>query len=118
MVTDMRVSLWAGKGWELTDVDSRMVYLGCMWGFDQDARISEYTPPGLGQQDHCVRLRDLEFEYEDETGARNSTSKNDSFTGLRRCADKVQGCWVRTSTHKTGTAVKQKFIGRRGIVEA
>ena len=117
MLTGMRKDLWADRSWGAGDIDSRMVYLGCMWGFDQDARVSEYTAPAAGHQDHCVRLADLQFECMNEEGALTSTSSADSFGGLSRGSGEVQGCWVRTSTHKTGTVVKQKFIGRRALLE-
>ena len=117
MLTDMRGSLWADRSWGAGDIDARMVYLGCMWGFDQDARVSEYTAPAPGQQDHCVRLTDLLFEFMDKDGACVSTSSADSFYGLKGDSGEVQGCWVRASTHKTGTIVKQKFIGRRAPLE-
>lgn len=32
-----------------------------MWGFDQSAKISEYTVPEPRVVDHCVRLDDLSF---------------------------------------------------------
>ena len=111
------VSLWADRSWGAGDIDARMVYLGCRWGFDQDARVSEYKAPAPGQQDHCVRLTALLFEFMDKDGACVSTSSADSFYGLKGDSGEVQGCWVRASTHKTGTIVKQKFIGRRAPLE-
>ena len=48
LLKDMRVKLWAGKGWERGDIDSRMTSIGCMWGYDIDARISEYTAHEVG----------------------------------------------------------------------
>lgn len=98
----MRESLWADRSWGAVDIESRMVYLGCMWGFDKDARVSEYTASALGHQDHCIRLTDLLFECMNKEGARTSTSSADSYYGPKGGSVEVERCWVRTSTHKTG----------------
>ena len=45
ILTDMRAELWAGRTWDDRDIQSRMVYLGCMWSFEMGARVSEYTQP-------------------------------------------------------------------------
>ena len=66
MLTDTRGSLLADRSWGAGDVDARMVYLGYMMGFNQDARVSEYTAPAPWQQDHCVRLTVLLFEFIDK----------------------------------------------------
>ena len=113
MLTDMRGSLWADSSRGGGDIDARIVYLGCMWGFDQDARVSEYTAPAPGQQDYCVQLTDLLFEFMDKDGERVSPSSADSFYGLKGDSGEVQGCWVRASTYNTGTIVKQMFIRPR-----
>ena len=52
----MRARLWDCPSWEGSDLDARMVYLACIWAFDQTARISEYTRPEQGNPDHCVRV--------------------------------------------------------------
>ena len=54
--------LWKGKGWGRGDTDGRMVYLAGMWGYDQTARVSEYTAPEGIQEDHCIRVSYLTFE--------------------------------------------------------
>ena len=46
-------------GWGRQNVDLRMTNLGCMWGYDLDARVSEYTAPEIGLEGHCVRAGDL-----------------------------------------------------------
>ena len=44
----------------------RMSYPGCVWGFDLNARVSEYTAPEGSQEDHSVRLSDLIFDIDTE----------------------------------------------------
>ena len=61
MLTSMRSRLWNHQPWTGPGLISRMTYLGCMWGFDQSARVSEYTVPEPRAQDHCIRLDDLSF---------------------------------------------------------
>ena len=59
IILRMRSRYWEGKGWGRQDADLRMPYLGCMWGYDLDARVSEYTAPEKGKEDHCVRAGNL-----------------------------------------------------------
>ena len=61
----MRTRLWVGKSWEREDIDMRMSYLGCIWGFDLDARVLECKAP---ERSHSVRLSDLIFDVETEGG--------------------------------------------------
>ena len=61
ILTDMRKRLWEGRDWKGVDMQVRMTYLGCMWGFEMGARVSEYTKPEPGAVDHCVRTDDLTF---------------------------------------------------------
>lgn len=35
-----------------------------MWGFELGARVSEYTQPESGANDHCVRTDDIPFSIE------------------------------------------------------
>ena len=111
----MRASLWEGKGWGRGDIDGRMVYLACMWGYDQTARVSEYTAPERNQEDHCIRAGDLTFELR---GGQRLVGGE----GLREreglLGSQVEGCWVQASSHKTGSRVKAKLIGRRSAEEA
>ena len=58
----MRERMWVGKGWGKTEIDQRMVYIGCVYGYDLGARVSEYTAPEKGNEDHCVRAGDLNFD--------------------------------------------------------
>ena len=44
-----------------------MTYIGCMWGYEMDARVSEYTNHEVGAEDHCVRCRDLLFTVVNDT---------------------------------------------------
>ena len=60
----MRNRLWEGHGWGGVDMPARMSYLGCMWGFELGAMVSEYTQPEPGGTDRCVRTDDLTFTIE------------------------------------------------------
>ena len=109
LIVRMRERLWEGKSWTREDMDSRMVYLGCIWAYDQDARVSEYTAPEPGGEDHCVRMSDLEFECAEGVRTRGVNGE---------ITDGVRTCWVRAATHKTGMTVKSKCIGRRSEAES
>ncbi len=102
---------------------ARMAYLGCMWGFDQSARISEYTVPEPRAQDHCIRLDDLSF-YSRTSGlavgivgsllaARLAGAPDDSTL-----IQDVMECRVQGASCKGKRVVKAKLIGRRSDDES
>ena len=93
----------------------RMSYLGCMWGFDLDARVSEYTAPEGRQEDHSVRLGDLVFHIETDGRVIQVPRGADLVTWLEST---VKACWVRAASHKPGARVKGKLISRRSTGEA
>ena len=51
MLAGMRGKLWDGKSWGPVDIDKRMRYLGCLYGYDMSARVSEYTANEVGGAD-------------------------------------------------------------------
>ena len=57
----MRVRMWVEGPWTLTVMPGCLTYIGCVWGFDLSARVSEYTVPENGAEDHCIRVDDLTF---------------------------------------------------------
>ena len=61
ILISLRKRLWSRRGWTGLDMQARMRYLGCMWGFEMGARVSEYTKPEPGGTDHCVRTDDLTY---------------------------------------------------------
>ena len=122
MLMGARSRLWEGKGWEWDDIDNRMTYVGMMWGFDQVARVCEYTSAEPNAEDHCVRLWQLTFIIkapgrgpEQErvvNGARlaQEISEHPSHT--------VVACEVEASSHKGGALSKKKGILRRSAQES
>lgn len=101
----MRHRLWASVRWDKDGIDQRMVYLAAMWAYNMDARVSEYTAPERGGEDHCVRAGDLEFELvggERKKGGQKLPQP-----------ESVCACWVRAASQKTGSFIKMKLIGRR-----
>ena len=52
ILTSLRQRLWTHRGWAGLDMQARMRYLGCMWGFEMGA----YTKPEPGCTDHIVDL--------------------------------------------------------------
>ena len=119
MLSAARVRLWEGKSWEWGDIDQRMTYVGLMWGFDQVARVSEYTSAEASAEDHCVSLWQLTFIIEDGVGrvqrviSGASLSKEMGMIPARR----VVACEVEASSHKGGALNKKKLIGRRSHEE-
>ena len=43
ILTKIWARLWEGLSWSDSDKEKRVRYLGCMWGHDMGARVSEYT---------------------------------------------------------------------------
>ena len=100
-----------------------MTYLGCMWGFDQSARISEYTVPEPRAQDHCIRVDDLSFYSHTSAGitccvgsvlALNLAGATDDSALIRD----VLECRVQGASSKGKRVVKVKLIGRRSHDES
>ena len=104
----MRVRLWEGKGWGVHESSHRMTYLGCMWRYDRDARVSEYTAPAKGHENQCIRAGDLVFctlDEEEEVKIRGGTV---SLYSTEKEIPQFYGCWVEPSSQKTGSIVKEK----------
>ena len=121
ILTDMRKRLWEGRDWKGVDMQVRMTYLGCMWGFEMGARVSEYTKPEPGAVDHCVRTDDLTFTI--DTGDQTTSVSASALTalGLHLSAEglkQIAECRVRMVTSKGKVTVKDKLIARRSPEEA
>ena len=104
MLTEARVRLWVNKTWEWGDIDDRMTYLGLMWGFDQVARVSEFTAAEKSSEDHCVQVWQLSFVTESRGGGQQRVV---SGAGLAQAISdapscKVIACEVEASSHKGG----------------
>ena len=98
-----------------------MTYIGCMWGYEMDARVSEYTSDEEDAEDHCVRCRDLIFTVVNGSEDCQVFGGGAFFTQLRlgnSCTSAVAEFQVHTSTQKTGAPVKAKVVGRRSAEEA
>jgi hypothetical protein len=117
----MRTRLWTGREWNGMDMQARMAYLGCMWGFELGARVSEYTRAEPGGTNHCVRTDDLTFVIE-ESGQLTSVSGSTlSELGLLLTSEgmnRVKECRVRTVTTKGKITAKDKLIRRRSEEES
>lgn len=121
ILTDMRNHLWVGRGWNDLDLSSRMTYLGCMWGFEMGARVSEYTRPEPGAVDHCVRVNDLTFTVVIDGEAKNVIGSELPATGLLRTPAgkrQVVECRMLAASSKAKVAVKPKLLGRRSPEES
>ena len=100
-----------------------MTYLACMWGFDQSARISEYTSPEPRAVDHCIRVDDLTFYSQTKEGVVCSTggALAKDLTGVNENSHlikKVIECRVLAASSKGKVVVKPKIIGRRSQEES
>ena len=115
MLVDLRARCWEGKGWIYPDIDSRAIYMASILGYDVDVRISEYTRKERKTSDHCVRVSNLTFELSQEGG-------NELIQGGSPLWNQVVGqfaaCWVRPASHKCGSIVKNKLIGRKSLEES
>ena len=121
LLVDMKLRMWAGRGWTGADMRSRMTYIGCMWGFEMGARVSEFTTPEPGKVNHCIRVDDLIFIAVSPSGTRSLYGSE--LTGVW-AADGVVGrpnvieCRATAVTAKGKRLVKPKIIGRRSVEES
>jgi hypothetical protein len=120
MLLEARIRLWVEKSWGWGDIDDKMTYLGLMWGFDQVARVSEYTAPESSSENHCVQVWQLSFVTEAEGGGQQRVIAG---AGLAQAVSdnpnrKVTACEVEASSHKGGALAKKKLIGRRSTEES
>ena len=121
LLSDLRRKMWEGRGWGREDIDFRMTYVGCKWGYKMDARVGEYTSHEVDAEDHCVRCRDLIFSVVDGSENFQVLGGGAFFQEVRfgKClASSVAGFQVQTSSQKTGAPAKAKVIGRRSPEEA
>ena len=123
ILNDIRGRLWDGREWSRADMVGRMTYLACVWGFDQSARISEYTVPERGSVDHCIRVDDLTFYRDTPDGvvcrcgsdiARDLRSLGEGSGLLRQIIE----CRAQGASSKGKAVLKAKLIGRRSQEEA
>ena len=92
VLVKMRATLWEGRGWRVIDIDKKMSCLGCLYGYDMSARVSEYTANEVRHENHCVRAGDIQFEMRD---GRKIIGGSDIFRGVViDLAGQVQGYWV------------------------
>ena len=121
ILTGMRALMWEERKWDGVDMQLRMTYLGCMWGFEMGARVSEYTQPEPGAVDHCVRTDDLTFTIEAGDQTTRVTGSALAALGLHHSAKgmkQITECRVRTVTSKGKVTVKDKLVARRSPEEA
>ena len=120
MLLEARAKLWVEKSWGWGDIDDRMTYLGLMWGFDQVARVSEYTAPESSSENHCVQVWQLSFVTEAEGGGQQRLVAGAGLAQALRDdpSRKIVACEVEASSHKGGALSKKKLIGRRSSEES
>ena len=121
MLTSMRSRLWDHQPWTGPGLVSRMTYLGCMWGFDQSARVSEYTVPEPRAQDHCIRLDDLSFYTQNADGISPCVGSALAIALQGTSEDTIRNiteCRVQGVSSKAKRVVKAKLIGRRSPDES
>ena len=115
MITAARARLWEGRSWEWGDIDARMTYMGLMWGFDQVARVSEYTSAEVSAEDHCVRVWQLSFIADGNGDGKQRVIPGSALSAKMKFirAPIIIACEVEASSHKCGALSKKKINGRR-----
>ena len=117
----MRARLWDGRSWCDSDKEQRVKYLGCLWGFEMGARVSEYTRAEPGGSDHCIRLDDLTFIIETPTVTETLSGGSlaaDASVGTPAGLMRISECRVLGTSSKAKVSVKPKLIARRTEEEA
>ena len=120
MLMEARVRLWVNKTWEWGDIDEKMTYLGLMWGFDQVARVGEYTAAESSSENHGVQVWQLSFITKAKEGGQQRVVPG---AGLAQAISvdpncEIVACEVEASSHKGGALSKKKLIGRRSREES
>lgn len=121
LLLDMRRRLWFGQPWEGAAITGRMTYLACLWGYDQSARIGEYTVREGNGSDHCVRVHDLSFTYDEGNGPHYVAGGHPFFQRITlepHLISMVQECRVMGVSTKGKKVVKPKVIARRSDTES
>ena len=121
VLVDMKTRMWTGRGWTGADMRTRMTYIGCMWGFEMGARVSEYTTPEPGNVDHCIRVDDLIFMVVSPSGTKgiygSELAGAVSADGAAGRPSVVE-CRATAVTAKGKVLVKPKIVGRRSVEES
>jgi hypothetical protein len=118
---NIREHLWCNKGWDARGLLDRMMYLACIWGFDQSARVSEYTAPEGDATDHRVRIDDVTFYI--PTGTTGLTG-SDMVSSLRGATEgdpelkRITECRVLAVSCKSKQVTKGKMVGQRSESES
>ena len=96
-----------------------MTYVGLMWGFDQVARVSEYTSAEVSAEDHCVRVWQLSFVVGGSEIALQAVIPGAALADRMKVAPApiIAACEVEAWSHKCGALSKKKVIGRRSREE-
>lgn len=121
IIASMRKRLVEGRTWCEADMKHIMTYLGCMYGFEFAARLSEYTKPERGLTDHCVRTDDLTFAGTSPTGDFSVVGSALVDLPLAIAGEgysNVKFCFVRGVTTKSKITVKAKALSRRSPEES
>ena len=120
IISSMRKRLVENRTWCEADMKHIMTYLGCMYGFEFAARLSEYTKPERGQTDHCVRTDDLSFAGKSPAGdsAEGSALVDLPLAIAGEGYKNVSFCFVRGVTTKSKITVKAKALSRRSPEES
>ena len=111
----LQEQLWEGKGWGWKDIDSRMVFMGVWWGYDLCVRVGEYTLASATDVDHCTRANELTFVLVNplivDGRSVGSVVGGSHLMTLVKFLD-LEYCLVGATSHKGGSLVKRKFIGK------
>jgi hypothetical protein len=116
----MRTRLWVEAPWTPPALPGCLAYIGCIWGFDQSARISEYTMPEGDAEDHCIRVDDLTFILPSGEGVVGSALARHLMPDAAQhipIADVIE-CRALGASSKGKVVVKPKLIARRSTAES
>lgn len=123
ILDDIRAKLWDGKELKGKGLESRMIYVGCVWAYDTSSRVSEYTVPEPGSEDHGIQVDDLSFYIETPAGSLAVTGSALAlrFQGvLEGCPSMltVTECHALAVSTKNKAVIKPKVIARRSPQES
>jgi hypothetical protein len=120
MMDWLEMVLWEEKGWGWIDIDMKMVFMGIWWAYDICVRVGEFTHAAPKDQDHCIRANELIFMLVSpicfEGRLIESVIGGSHLMALVEFGN-LEKCQVKATSHKCGSLVKTKFIGKNTEVE-
>jgi hypothetical protein len=125
LMDKLEEELWTNQEWEWSKkpdkgVNGKQTFMGIWWAYDLCVRVGEYTSSKKGDADHCIRANELTFVLVRPLNANgrtvSSVTGGSTLMAMVEFAN-VEYCLVGATSHKGGSLLKKKFIGKTTVEE-